>query len=95
MSDKLLYSLARPLLFSLDAEQAHNLTLPLLRRAAALGLTKLSSRPQADPRTVMGITCRRVATSCTVNWPRLEASRRASASRATVTPMRCATFVLP
>jgi dihydroorotate dehydrogenase len=55
MSDKLLYSLARPLLFSLDAEQAHNLTLPLLRRAAALGLTKLSSRPKPDPRTVMGI----------------------------------------
>ncbi|RLM51445.1 quinone-dependent dihydroorotate dehydrogenase, partial [Halobellus sp. Atlit-31R] len=36
MSDKLLYSLARPLLFSLDGENAHNLTLPLLRRAAAL-----------------------------------------------------------
>ena len=55
MSDKLLYSLARPLLFSLDAEQAHNLALPLLRRAAALGLTKLASRPAPDPRTVMGI----------------------------------------
>jgi dihydroorotate dehydrogenase len=28
MSDKLLYALARPLLFSLDPETAHNLTLP-------------------------------------------------------------------
>jgi len=57
MSDKLLYSLARPLLFSLDAETAHNLTLPALRRAAALGLTSMTSRrPVPDPRTVMGIT---------------------------------------
>jgi dihydroorotate dehydrogenase len=55
MSDKLLYSLARPLLFSLDAEQAHNLALPLLRRAAALGLTRLAAKPAPDPRTVMGI----------------------------------------
>ena len=46
MSDKLLYSLARPLLFSLDAEKAHNLALPMLRRAAALGLTKLSPTPR-------------------------------------------------
>jgi dihydroorotate dehydrogenase len=56
MSDKLLYALARPLLFSLDAETAHNLTLPALRRAAALGLTGLVSKPAPDPRTVMGIT---------------------------------------
>jgi dihydroorotate dehydrogenase len=56
MSDKLLYSLARPLLFSLDAEQAHNLALPLLRRAAALGLTRLAAKPAPDPRTVMGIS---------------------------------------
>jgi len=33
VSDKLLYALARPLLFSLDPETAHNLTLPALRRA--------------------------------------------------------------
>lgn len=55
MSDKLLYALARPLLFSLDPEAAHNLTLPSLKRAADCGLTKLISRPVSDPRTVMGI----------------------------------------
>lgn len=56
MSDKLLYALSRPLLFSLDPEAAHNLALPALKRAAACGLTKLIPRPQPDPRTVMGIT---------------------------------------
>lgn len=56
MSDKLLYSLARPLLFSLDPEQAHNLTLPALRSAASAGLTRLLPRPTPDPRSVMGIT---------------------------------------
>lgn len=56
MSDKLLYALARPLLFSLDAEAAHNLTLPSLKRAAACGLTRLVGRPKADPCNVMGIT---------------------------------------
>lgn len=56
MSDKFLYSLLRPLLFSLDAETAHHLTLPALRRAAALGLTGLIAKPKPDPRTVMGIT---------------------------------------
>ena len=56
MSDKFLYALARPLLFSLDAESAHHLTLPALRRAAALGLTGFIGKPAADPRTVMGIT---------------------------------------
>src|SRR6478672_10014971 len=56
MTDKLLYALARPLLFSLDAESAHNLALPSLQRAAALGLTAVLPRPKADPRTVMGIT---------------------------------------
>jgi len=55
VSDKFLYALARPLLFSLDAESAHHLTLPALRRAAALGLTSFLSKPAADPRTVMGI----------------------------------------
>ncbi|TFW13226.1 quinone-dependent dihydroorotate dehydrogenase [Massilia arenosa] len=55
MSDKLLYSLARPLLFTLDPEAAHNLTLPALRRAAALGLTGFVRKPDADPRRVMGI----------------------------------------
>ena len=56
MSEKLLYALARPLLFSLDAEEAHHLTLPALRRAASLGMTRLLRRPAPDPRTVMGIT---------------------------------------
>ncbi len=56
MSDKLLYSLARPLLFSLDPEQAHDLTLPALRSAASAGLTRLLPRPTPDPRLVMGIT---------------------------------------
>ncbi|MGZ3184789.1 MAG: quinone-dependent dihydroorotate dehydrogenase [Telluria sp.] len=56
MSDKLLYALARPLLFALDPEAAHNLTLPALRRAADMGLTRLCNKPADDPRTVMGLT---------------------------------------
>jgi dihydroorotate dehydrogenase len=55
MSEKLLYALTRPLLFALDPETAHNLTLPALRRAAALGLTRALAKPEPDPRTVMGI----------------------------------------
>jgi len=53
---KLLYAFARPALFSLDPETAHNLTLPALRRAAALGLTSFLGKTPADPRTVMGVT---------------------------------------
>ncbi|MGZ3253055.1 MAG: quinone-dependent dihydroorotate dehydrogenase, partial [Burkholderiaceae bacterium] len=56
MSDKLLYALTRPLLFLLDPEAAHNLTLPALKRAAACGLTKAITKPAADPRQVMGLT---------------------------------------
>ena len=56
MPDKILYTLVRPALFSLDPEAAHNLTLPMLRRAAALGLTGAIRKPRPDPRTVMGIT---------------------------------------
>ncbi|MBA5686495.1 quinone-dependent dihydroorotate dehydrogenase [Rugamonas apoptosis] len=56
MSNHFLYSLARPLLFSMDPESAHHLTLPALKRAAALGLTKCLPQPQPDPRTVMGLT---------------------------------------
>ncbi len=55
MFNKLLYAAARPVLFSLDAEAAHNLTLPSLQRAAACGLTGLLGKPPADKRTVMGI----------------------------------------
>ncbi|WP_293777166.1 quinone-dependent dihydroorotate dehydrogenase [uncultured Oxalicibacterium sp.] len=56
MSEKLLYSLARPFLFAIDPEAAHNLTLPALRRAAGWGLTSSFIKPASDPRTVMGIT---------------------------------------
>lgn len=56
MPDKILYTLARPMLFSLDAEAAHNLTLPLLGRLNALGLAGVIRKPAPDPRTVMGIT---------------------------------------
>lgn len=57
MPDKLLYTLARPFLFSLDAETAHNLTLSLLNRAAAFGVSKaFVFRPAPDPRSIMGIT---------------------------------------
>ena len=56
MSEKLLYALTRPLLFSLNAETAHNLTLPALRNAAALGLTGVVRKPAPDPRIVMGLT---------------------------------------
>ncbi|PRC95289.1 quinone-dependent dihydroorotate dehydrogenase [Solimicrobium silvestre] len=56
MSTKLLYAFARPFLFSMDAESAHHLTLPLLKNAVALGMGNLITRPSSDPRTVMGIT---------------------------------------
>ncbi len=56
VSDKFLYSLARPLLFSLDPEKAHDLALPALRFAASAGLTRLLPQPAPDPRTVMGLT---------------------------------------
>lgn len=56
MSEKLLYALARPLLFAIDPEAAHNITLPALGRAAAFGLTSAIAKPLGDPRTVMGIT---------------------------------------
>ena len=59
MSDKFLYSLARPILFSMDAESAHHFTLPALKRLSALGLTRaMVRRPKDDPRTVMGLTFR-------------------------------------
>lgn len=56
MSQSLIYALVRPLLFTLKAETAHNLTLPFLRRAAAVGLLALVRKPAPDPRVVMGIT---------------------------------------
>ncbi|CAM3652193.1 quinone-dependent dihydroorotate dehydrogenase [Polynucleobacter antarcticus] len=51
------YPLFRPLLFSLDAEQAHNLTLGSLDRAERWGLLRyLIKKPAADPRSICGIT---------------------------------------
>ena len=55
MSEKLLSALTRPLLFALDAEHGHNLTLATLRRFEKLGLTRALPATPADPRTVMGI----------------------------------------
>lgn len=57
MISNLLYPLARPLLFALDAENAHTLTMGMLKRAEALGLAGLAGqRIAADPRQVMGLT---------------------------------------
>jgi dihydroorotate dehydrogenase len=55
VSDKFLYSLARPLLFSLDPETAHNLTLPMLRAGARLGIPQRLTHPVQDARNVMGL----------------------------------------
>jgi dihydroorotate dehydrogenase len=55
VSIKSLYALARPLLFSMDAERAHHLTLSLLRSASGIGLTRLIAMPAPDPRVVMGL----------------------------------------
>jgi dihydroorotate dehydrogenase len=54
MLQKLLYQLARPLLFACDPETAHHLTLPNLQRAARLGLAPKCTIH--DPRQVMGLT---------------------------------------
>lgn len=56
MSEKFLYALTRPLLFSLDPETAHNLTLPALQRAAQVGLLRHYPKPVNSPTKVMGIT---------------------------------------
>ncbi len=56
MSEKFLYALTRPLLFSLDPETAHNLTLPALQRAAQMGLLRHYAKPADTPVKVMGIT---------------------------------------
>ncbi|TCS72963.1 dihydroorotate oxidase A [Sulfuritortus calidifontis] len=50
------YPYLRPLLFALDAENAHNLTLKALKAAQATGLLGLVSETvTASPRTVMGL----------------------------------------
>ncbi len=52
-----MYPLIRPLLFSLDPETAHHLTLDALQNAHRFGLLPLfAKRPTDDPRTVMGLT---------------------------------------
>lgn len=56
MLSNFLYQIARPALFFLDPETAHHFTLPALKRAASLGLTKTFPTPRYDPRTCMGIT---------------------------------------
>ena len=53
----MLYNLARSVLFSLDPEVAHDLTLTQLQRAYALGLTRFVCSSAAPlPVTVMGLT---------------------------------------
>jgi dihydroorotate dehydrogenase len=48
------YALIRPLLFALDAERAHELTLHALSFTSSLGLTG-STRPSGTPVTAMGL----------------------------------------
>ncbi len=51
-----IYPLLRPLLFSLDAETAHSLTLKLLKLAQQTGLSNLSKpQPVDKPVQVMGL----------------------------------------
>ena len=51
-----IYSIAKPLLFQLDAEKAHDLTLKSLRFAEKAGFLYLyPSAPKCQPRKVMGI----------------------------------------
>ena len=51
-----LYPLARPFLFALDPEAAHDMAFAGLDRAAALGLAQLAApRLPASPVTVMGV----------------------------------------
>src|SRR5580700_10087676 len=52
-----MYALARSLLFALDAEQAHQLTLGALRLGHRLGLLNLLAPEQsAEPVELMGLT---------------------------------------
>ncbi len=52
-----LYSVVRPILFSLDAEVAHDFTLNTLKMAEKSGLLVLHTKPQVcQPRKVMGLT---------------------------------------
>jgi dihydroorotate dehydrogenase len=52
-----IYSLARPFLFQLDAEKAHDLTLKTLKFAEKTGALALQPKaPACQPREVMGLT---------------------------------------
>ena len=52
----MLYKLARPLLFSLDAEAAHELTLTALQRGHDLGIARwIAPRVDPLPVSVMGL----------------------------------------
>ena len=52
-----LYALAKPFLFQLDAENAHDLTLKSLKLAEKTGLLALLPKPQpCQAKTVMGLT---------------------------------------
>ncbi len=52
-----IYAMAKPLLFCLDAEVAHDLTIKSLKLAAKLHVTQyFNHAPICQPRTVMGIT---------------------------------------
>jgi len=55
VSVKFFYSFARSALFLINPESAHNLTLGILKRANAVGLTALLSKPIVNPSEVMGI----------------------------------------
>ncbi|MGE0559516.1 MAG: quinone-dependent dihydroorotate dehydrogenase, partial [Burkholderiales bacterium] len=51
-----MYTLLRPLLFALDAESAHHLTLESLKVAACAGLAGACASQAAEvPSTVMGL----------------------------------------
>ncbi len=52
-----IYSLAKPLLFQIDAETAHDFTLKSLKLAEKTGALSLyPTSPICQPREVMGIT---------------------------------------
>lgn len=51
-----IYAIAKPILFQLDAEYVHDVTLKSLKLAQQLGLLKVIKQPICQPRQVMGLT---------------------------------------
>ena len=51
-----IYAIAKPLLFQLDAEYVHDVTLKSLKLAQQLGLLNVIKQPICQPRQVMGLT---------------------------------------